>query len=352
MKVLLHSLWASLITTLCNASPAIPSQEISADSTHFEYLGRLDFSREKAVGFIWQASTATTEFTGNYLAIGFANLHGQVYFDVHVDNQTHIIAARNGWIEIPVTSGSHRLHLFKRSEANAGRVDFLGIRIAANATIQRPQNVAKQTKYIFYGDSITVGACNEDGADDQWEDRRTHNSARSYAALTSAAMNADHQNISVSGVGIVTGYEPYTAGQFWNRMSYAPHAPLAPLQNWQPDVVFLNYGENDDSYSKKQGQPFPANYTEDYVALVRAMRKAYPNSHIVLLRGGMYGGARSERLRPAWEKAVAQLEKEDRNLSHYIFKHWSTLHPRVSDHEKMAEELVAWLRTAPLLPRK
>lgn len=349
MKALLHGLWAGLFATLCNAAPtpSKPFHLVGADSQHFTYLGRLDFNRKGAVGFIWQASTATTEFSGDYLAIGFDNLQGQAYFDVHVDDQSHVITARNGWIEIPITAGSHQLQLFKRSEANAGRVDFLGIRITEAGNAKKPLTASNSLKYIFYGDSITVGACNEDGAEDQWEDRRTHNAARSYAALTAAAMGADHQNISVSGVGIVTGYEPYTAGQFWNRMYYHPIAPLAPIQDWQPDVVFVNYGENDDSFPRNRNQPFPSQYTDGYVDLIRNMRKAYPVAHIVLLRGGMHGGARSEDLRKAWTKAVERLEKEDRNISHYVFNHWSSLHPRVTDHEKMAQELIAWLRKSP-----
>lgn len=346
MKVFLHGLWVSLVAMVCNAAPAPATlvQTIAADSPNFTYLGRLDYSRKGTVGFIWQASTATTQFTGDYLSIGFDKLQGQVHFDVQVDDKTHIVTARNGWIEIPITSGAHHLKLFKRSEANAGRVDFLGVRIATSATINPPPATTDRLKYIFYGDSITVGACNEDGAEDQWENRRTHNSARSYAALTAAAMGADHQNISVSGVGIVTGYEPHTAGQFWNRMAYDPQSPLAPLKDWRPDVVFVNYGENDDSFTRNRGQSFPAKYTDGYVDLVRNMRKAYPTSRIVLLRGGMYGGARSENLLSAWEKAVTRLEKEDSNISHYVFKHWATLHPRVADHERMASELVAWLR--------
>jgi hypothetical protein len=189
-----------------------------------------------------------------------------------------------------------------------------------------------------------VGACNEDVREDQWEDRKTHNSALSYAAMTAKSLNADYQNISVSGIGIITGYEPHSAPAIWNRMTYDPKAPLADLSLWQPEILFLNYGENDDSYTSKQNIPFPADYTSEYIKMVKAMRAAYPQSHIVLLRGGMFGGAKSERLRGPWKKVREALMKTDPKIHFYVFGHWSTHHPRVADHKKMAAELVSWIK--------
>jgi len=68
--------------------------------------------------------------------------------------------------------------------------------------------------------------------------------------------------------------------------------------------VFVNLGENDDSFTHAKGRPFPATFSADYVGLVRAIRLANPASEIVLLRGGMFGGAKSPALRsrgrPPW----------------------------------------------------
>jgi hypothetical protein len=113
---------------------------------------------------------------------------------------------------------------------------------------------------------------------------------------------------------------------------------------WIPQVVFVNYGENDDSYPKAHSQPFPAGYTDGYIALVHAIRAAYPATHIVLLRGGMFGGAQSEPLRQAWESAVTQLEAADPAISHFVIKHWKPNHPRVADDRAIADELITWLK--------
>ena len=97
------------------------------------------------------------------------------------------------------------------------------------------------------------------------------------------------------------------------------------------------------------GQPFPANYTSGYVALVRAIRSVWPEARIVLLRGGMFGGAQSEPLRTAWEAAVAALEADDKGISHFVFQHWTRNHPRVADDQSMAKELIAWLKQQPFM---
>jgi len=352
LKYLLASLWAGFCLSTATAAAAPKDiQWFKADAKNFHYTGRIDFARPGEAGLIWQASEVSTRFNGDYLAIGFSDVQGQVFFDLHLDGSTQVLQAANGWTEIPVKKGRHQFSLFKRSEANAGQARFLGVRLASGAKPKRPR-ITKRPKLIFYGDSITVGANNEDGIEDQWETRRTHNSALSYAALTAEALRADHQNISVSGAGIITGFEPHPAPAIWYRMAYHPEAAPAPLADWPADLVFVNYGENDAAFTRRNNQPFPSGFVDAYVEMVRAMRKAYPGATIVLLRGGMSGGANSQDLRTAWDETVTTLAKEDKNVRHFVFQHWTPHHPRVSDHRQMARELVKWVQKEKLLPVK
>jgi lysophospholipase L1-like esterase len=124
----------------------------------------------------------------------------------------------------------------------------------------------------------------------------------------------------------------------------------ANLGDYTPDVIFINLGENDDSFTQAKNLPFPsAEYTDGYVTLVNSIRRTYPSAHIVILRGGMFGGAKSERLRGPWQLAIERLEQADPHVSHFVFQHWSSLHPRVADHRAMADELIAWLRAQPFM---
>lgn len=346
--------YIGLLLALCFFGPLAFAKQIDADDAHFHYSGRINFVNAPSPLIAWQGSTITIEFTGETILLGFSDINGQVFFDVSIDGKTKKLKAENGWVkpDFQLSKGKHRLTLFKRSEASGGTVNFNGIRIADEAKTFKPKIPVADHRIVFYGDSITVGACNEDGKEDQWQDLSTHNSARSYPAFVAKYFNADYRNISISGVGISIGYQPYTIDQTWNRFAADPVAPPASPQDFQPDVIFTNFGENDDSFTSNQKIPFPADYIPRYLALLKTMRHTYPNSKIVILRGGMYGGKKSSRLIEPWEHVVKQAEAKDAQIYHYVFKHWYHLHPRVVDHKKMAEELIQWLEKRKLLATK
>lgn len=351
----------SLGTAALHGAPAAPSatapaaatQSVSAADARLRYEGRFDFADRAAPSFIWQGSRISLDFTGETLAVLLESQTGESHFDVTVDGRTFVASVPPGGHvraepPFPLGPGRHHLTLFKRSEASAGIARFRGVELAAGAGVFAPPPPAYRLAMEFFGDSITVGACNEDGDTDQWESRRTHNNALSYGALTAAAFSADYRNLAISGMGIVTGYVEVKAGEVWDRLYPEAKSPRADLAAWQPDVAFVNYGENDDSFTRSQHQPFPAaEFTRGYVSLVRHLRAAYPKTHLVLLRGGMFGGAKSDELRPAWEAAVRELEAGDPAISHYVFQHWSSNHPRVADDRAMADELIAWLKQQP-----
>ena len=323
--------------------------QIPAADARFRYEGRIDFSDSNAPVVIWQASRISIDFEGDAIRFLFGDAKGQCFFNAQVDGSNTIVEIREGTLAQPATlsgfgAGRHHLALFKRSEANAGTVRFRGIEIAPTAKAWLPALPDYKLAMEFIGDSITVGACNEDGATDQWDNRRTHNCAFSFATLTAEAFNADYRNTAVSGMGVATGWVDMKAGEVWDRLYPNTNSPVADLRTWIPNVVFVNYGENDASYPSAHKQSFPTDYSDKYVALIHAIRAAYPGAHIVLLRGGMFNGAQSEPLRVAWEAAVKRLEADDANVSHFIFHHWKPTHPRVTDDRIMANKLVAWLK--------
>jgi len=329
---------------------------ISASDPRFQYEGRFDFSNPNTPVIIWQASRISLDFNGKEIGLCFDNAKGQDYFNAEVDGSNTIVEASEGKPVRPailsgLMPGRHHLELFKRSEATAGTVCFSGVELIGGAKIWAPQPPAYKLKMEFIGDSITAGACNEDSAADQWDIRRTHDAAFSYAAITAAAFHADHRNISVSGMGIATGYVPMKAGEIWDRLYPTTNSPRVNLAQWVPQVVFVYLGENDSSFSKANGQSFPTNFTDGYVSLVRAIRAGYPGTRIVLLRGGMYSGAQSEPLREAWGSAVRQLESTDKGICHFVFEHWTKTHPRVADDRIMANELIAWLNQQKFIQR-
>ena len=340
-----------LLSIACLAANAMADgiHYIPASDKRFLYEGRFDLSDTKAPVVIWQASRISLDFAGDSIRLLFDNAKGQNFLNAQIDGSNSIVEIPEGDRPRPVVLSGlgdrrHHLTLFKRSEANAGTVRFSGAELVGGAEAWAPKPPAYKLRMEFIGDSITAGACNEDGEADQWNNFRTHNAALSYAALTAADFSADHLNISVSGMGIITGWVPQKAGEVWDRLYPDASSARASLTNWMPQVVLVNLGENDDSYPKAHGQSFPTNFTEGYVALIQAVRKANPGTPIVLMLGGMSGGGGSKPLRQAWDSAVARLESSDKGISHFIFKHWTSLHPRTADDRIMADELTAWLK--------
>lgn len=340
---------------LLAASATVPAMTLTtASDPAFLFEGRFDRRNPAEPVFIWAGDRIRADFTGGQLVLRFGRAEGQTYFDVTVDDATQVVSGSAGrWVwPAPLADGRHRLKIVKRSEADAGHVVFLGVELAAGAQILAPAPPLYRLKIQFIGDSITAGANNEDGMEDQWEDRRTHNHLLSYGYLTSQALAADHRAMAVSGMGICEGFVPMIAADTWNKV-YPRTGPLpADLASWVPDLVFVNLGENDDAFTRSQGRPLPTGYTDGYVRLIRAVRAVWPNAQIVLLRGGMYGGAQSGALREAWEKAVAEIERADPRVAHFVFTHWTKTHPRVADHRIMADELLAWLKTEDFAARK
>lgn len=335
----------SAISSFASEPKAFTWQQTPVDARALRYQGRIDFTDPSAPVLVWQGSTVTFATDARQIMLGFDQLKGQVFIDVSTEQETQTFEVEDGWqvVDLPAADSLRTVTVFKRTEAAAGTVAFTGVKAPTGAQLHPVATDHNKLNLMFYGDSITVGACNEDGAVDQWHTVATHNTAKSYAALTARQLDAELRTVAVSGVGVVTGYKPYTMEQIWDKLYPAPSSRKAEL-SWQPDWVFVNLGENDDSFTRNNNQPFPPQFTQEYVELVRAIRQAYPHTRIVLLRGGMYGGARSERLINSWQKAVAQLQNSDDNIEQYVFEHYSRLHPRVEDHQMMAAELIQWMQ--------
>jgi beta-lactamase class D/lysophospholipase L1-like esterase len=337
-----------LLLAGCLTAPAYGVQTISASDKCFRYEGRFDFSDANSPVVIWQASRISIDFEGDTLTLLFDRPTWQTYFNAQIDNSISIVDVNAGMPAKGTTftglgAGRHHLVLSKRSEASAGSVHFNGIQIGNGVKVWLPAPVVYKLRMEFFGDSLTVGACNEDDGNDQWDNRRTHNGMLNYAAMTAEAFSADHRNIAVSGMGIITGYVDVNAGEMWNKIYPRASSAVADLNAWTPDVVFVKLGNNDEGFTRTHNQPFPAKFTDGYVSLVREIRAAYPKAHIVLL-GGMYEETHNEFFGRAWKDIVTQLESGDKNISHFVFKYHAMNHPRVAEDRILADELINWLK--------
>ncbi|RZL28912.1 MAG: hypothetical protein EOP35_25690, partial [Rubrivivax sp.] len=273
-------------------------------------------------------------------------------FTVEVDGRARPLAVPGqGWsvwrLREPLPDGPHELRLVKRTEGSMAETVFHGLRLAESGELLEPPP-PRLLKFVFYGDSITAGACNGDVAEDQYDDLYPHDGTRAYGALTAARFGADYTGIAVSGIGITASWHDLLMSDVWDRFAPRQDASIAPPE--AADVVFLNIGQNDHGFPASQGRPIAADFGTRYLAFVRQLRARHPAARLVLLMGGMPAPQVQPAIPRAVRQAVQALRAEgDAHVWAYRFEAFAWAHPRIDVHAQMADELTRFL-TDEVLP--
>jgi len=291
--------------------------------------------------FTWPGSELRARFMGEAIAVELRT-EGEVHFNVEIDGALHLLSARNDrphrYALEGLGPGPHLLRLIKRTEAAAGVAQLLALYPATHGELLAPPLLPTR-RLEFIGDSMTVGACVfEDGAE-HWERRESHDHSASFAALTAAALHAQHRAIAVSGVGVSLSTVEVRAEQLIARLRPEKEDVLASDAEWQPDAVVVLLGHNDVIAARRVGRAFPSSFVADYVRLIRAIRSRYPSSLILCATGGMYHSICSRALRRAFAAAMVALQASDSRILAHRFRAYSFLHPRAHTQAQLAEEL-------------
>lgn len=327
---------------------------IPADHPLVRYTGRVDDRDPKAPVMAWQGCQAEFRIRTGKLALHTRG-HWRNWLEVVVDG-LHVkreVPSGDGVLEIPLHSrkgsdGAHRVTVFKRTEAYSGEYTLLGMEADRDAALF-PLEPPPALGIEFYGDSITAGACNEDVRDDQYDDLATHNNYLSYGAETCRILGARYGNCAISGMGICETWNEYRARDVWDKVRLTDKSLLWDFTRWQPDVVVVNLGQNDEGFPASQGRPFPAEFRERYVDYIMKLSSVYPRATIVHASGGMGASFDSTGLREAMQGALSDLRAHGLPAHYFIFDAFNHAHPRVAVHLRMARQLADFLR--PLLPR-
>jgi lysophospholipase L1-like esterase len=216
------------------------------------------------------------------------------------------------------------------------------------------------------GNSITCGYGNEGTNKEEHFDYATENHYYSYDAITSRALQAQHWVVARSGIGAYRNYGEAKAGSpnscmqvQYEYTGYAPDAKLRQRggfdsERWdfsrcQPDVVCINLGTNDLSTNNydlkllKQG----------YQRLLKMVRQHNPKAKVVFLCGSMLGGKELETAKRLLNEVTDEARKAgDKEVYRFDFTpqngdlgYGNDWHPSLWQHEKMAAELTAYLRS-------
>ncbi|MCQ2537916.1 MAG: GDSL-type esterase/lipase family protein [Lachnospiraceae bacterium] len=255
----------------------------------------------------------------------------------------------------PSNSEDVLIRVIRFSENNFGKAGIISV----TSDGELKPVAEKDLKIEFIGDSITCGYGVEGVVLKDNFSTATENPTKAYALKTVEILNADHSLCSWSGNGIITNYIPpekdesdlgvplmptvyrYTdlAGAEFQNIT----APEYDFDSFVPDVVVVNLGTNDQSYTRFK-EDRVANFGKHYGEFIRYIRTKRPNSIIIGCLGVMGQDLCDEEARQfeLLNDPKAFFLKLDQQLDEDgIAVDW---HPSEVTHTKMSKVLSAFIK--------
>jgi lysophospholipase L1-like esterase len=310
-------------------------------------VGRVDESDPAGPRFSWPGTRILARFQGTSVAIRLRDPGSR--FDVYLDGQPlPVLRAQAGreryQLAADLAPGAHELILHRRTEASFGETQLLGLDLDG-ALLAPPPPAARRLEFI--GDSITCGWGLE--APDRFTPASADNEnhARTFAALTAAALDADAITVAWSGKGLCRNYAGDSADTIpvlHDRTLAARPQPRWDFTRFVPHAVIINLGSNDFA----GGDPGRA-FGDAYQTLLRTLRAHYPDAFLLAALGPVMPEDQVRRARAYLEATIAILG--DPRLAYLEFPHQdgslgygSDWHPSGATQARMATQLTAEVR--------
>lgn len=294
--------------------------------------------------------------TGNNLARIGISVNGIRVIDDQVDQPLKTYTVFESDTEQNVT-----VRIIKLSEAAMSTVGIHEIHVEAADGIK--PTLPNLHTIEFIGDSITCGY----GVDDEHEQHSfstaTEDVTKTYAYLTAEQLQADYSMVSYSGYGIISGYTEndqklttHLLPDYYENVGKSegrfedcllPQDLPWDFSKFTPDLIVINLGTNDDSYTKEDNSR-QTEYAEQYALFLKRVRRNNPRSLFLCTLGIM-----GDRLYPYVEQAVKQYTQEtgDNNISAMKFEvqvaadgYAADAHPSQATHRKAADKLTVHIK--------
>lgn len=362
-----------LMTLCCCAAQGETLQERSFPATeqYVKLTGRTVMENDVR-WIIHSASTVQFRFTGtraSVVIVGDSSATGsassRARYAVYVNGERVLdrtVGSRQETVEIFAsdTETEVEIMIVKLSEAANSVFGIRQINVTSAGEIEPLP--AKKLKIEFIGDSITCGYGVDDENRDHHFSTETEDATRTYAWKTAMALDADSSFVSYSGHGIISGYSgdgnkvgSQTVPAVYELLgkNYGSAASVIDLnQAWdfsafRPDIVVINLGTNDDSYTL-QDAGRKEEFTLAYVEFLKMVRKNNPDALMIACLGVM-----GDRLYPCVKDAVMRYKAEtgDENIRplHLPVQDGSTgyaadWHPTEATHQRVADFLIEKLQ--------
>lgn len=336
-------------------------------------LGRTYFDGEKlfcalsgsGAEFTFNGTKCSVTVTGDSNALNASNADNQARVAIYVNGERVIDDMVDNIQETydvfeSDTPKDVTISIVKLSESPMSTIGIKEIKATGSKIAPTPN---KDLLIEFIGDSITCGYGIDDPDKDHNFSTKTEDVTKAYAYRTAEALNADYSMVSFSGYGIISGYssndkkvEAQTVPQFYTKLGYswAANGSFVPANvDWdfskrQPDLIVVNLGTNDDSYTKTDSER-KQEYCDGYVEFLKKIRANNPDAKILCTLGIM-----GDRLFEQVQLAVNTYSEEtgDTNISAMKFDvqlpddgYSADWHPSVTTHEKASEKLAAEIKS-------
>ncbi|MET0263732.1 MAG: SGNH/GDSL hydrolase family protein [Rariglobus sp.] len=343
---LLAGLFAGLTASLEAAA-------IAANDPLVRYVGRFDQSDTAGPRCTWSASTVSFTVSGGSASVKLKD-GGKNHWQVVVNGQpTAVLALEAGEQTYAVASnlpvGKHTIELVKRTEANLGATQILGLEIDDSAKLL--PTTARPHRIEVIGDSISCGYGNEAANKEEKFTPATENAWLAYGAVAARAVNADYVCIAWSGKKL---WPDNSIVSLYDQVAPSASKAKWDFAQWTPDIVVINLGTND--FNAKEN-PEEAGWVDAYVKFIKRIQSNYPKATIYCTVGTMiseWPGARKprstilgylnkviEQTNVAGSPPVRLVDFGVQAQHHGIGAQW---HPSVKTHSIMADKLVAAIK--------
>lgn len=358
LLIFLFLLCAIVVSSEAFTTLPLKGSVIKPTDSHLRYSGRISFKNPQAPSFTYPGVQISARFQGTSVKMITKPKSG--YFMVKIDDaqpfKVSCVSEKDSvtTLAVALSEGEHDLKIVYAIEGYEFRPDFRGLILDEGCKLVDVKDV-KSRNIEFIGNSITCGYGNESmNANDPF-DYATENHYYSYAAITARTLEANEMVIARSGIGVYRNYDgPKTGSDVNMRQQYEYTFYNDKSEKWDfrrcsPDVICINLGTNDTSTKNYDAKLFYQAY-KDFVRMVRSHN---PKSKIVLLCGSMLNGEELDFVKSTLNDIAKEYnDAGDKDVYRFDFTpqtgelyYGADYHPSIWQHEKMAAELVAYLRT-------
>lgn len=324
-------------------------KRVAAHNPDIAYMGRIHWNENGEGAFNYPGTTAMLRFKGT--GIGMETTPGSGKFVVEMDDSAPKTVVFSPTDSLLVLADSlndtvHNVRITYAIEGFEFHPRFRAFHINGDLLSSAPK---PELKIEFIGNSITCGYGIEDDNPNNGFSYDTENHTMTYAHKAARALNADVNIVARSGIGIYRNYGGPKEGDAKTMLLEYDYTQLYDYDHkwdhsqFHPDIICINLGTNDTSEDNYDISLYEKHY-RDFLAHLRTL---HPDAKIVLLTGAMLQGQALADVKTVLDRLASEddmIYRFDMSPQTGELGYGADWHPSARQAEKMADELIPYLR--------